>query len=497
LVTVLLNPKLSIMKKIMCFLYIYIFGHSFAKSQIIQVTRLVPAQSDIQYVQSKNGGNSTLIEEIKINVEYWTKPATAAIPGVAAPVNVPLTFIVNNESAGAAPFVPLAVSFINPPMGGYIIEGNRFKAEHDTTSFTLHIPINLTTAFIQTEFFDIQMAAIGTAYAPGDPSFRVFIKNTKDNVLSIPKDSTPTGTSVTYLNAVNFDFNSKLSPSYIGVFNVFAPSTKLPINKRWGIITGIEKINYNNANFNKDSSQVEFYHQNVLLNPLNFSSDTAQTGSKYLRQYNKFTYSSTNALWSFYVEPTYRLTKFVKARPKDGIYAHLHFELLINHYTRTANIQNIAQDTQVVSNSTQTHSQYNLVQANQIVSNYDFPSFCTGAGFTFYTTLQRDTTIHLFFQPTFGVISNSPNFDSLNSVKYPPLPNGDVSNTTIVNNKIKPFYLFKAGFIDQLSSKSELIIGFVVRVQIPTTNPQYAAYVGLNLDLNSVASLITGKQETN
>jgi hypothetical protein len=60
--------------------------------------------------------------------------------------------------------------------------------------------------------------------------------------------------------------------------------------------------------------------------------------------------------------------------------------------------------------------------------------------------------------------------------------------------KTEAFLLVRADFIQTLTSKSSLIVGMVIRAIIPTVTPQYAAFVGLNLDLNAIAGLITGKQ---
>jgi hypothetical protein len=300
-------------------------------------------------------------------------------------------------------------------------------------------------------------------------------------------DNDSTNDHLTLLSAFNFDFTGKLTTSYLGLFNIFAPHID---STPFGFIGGIEKINYSNGNINgNDTGQFIYAQVNTLVNPLDYykPTDTVRQGASYLRQYNKYTFSNSNTVWSFYIQPLFKLG--ASPMKKTGIYLHLHAELLVNQYTRTTNIQTISQDTQMVAVN-QTHGDYNRVQNNPIVSNFNFISGYFGAGLTFYLKPFDLPHTHFFFQPTFGFAINSPQLDSLSGTSIPN-ENGSYSSS-FINNKPKAFYLVRASYIQTLSTKSELIIGATFRGVFPNETPQYAVYLGINLDLNSLVKLITG-----
>jgi hypothetical protein len=303
---------------------------------------------------------------------------------------------------------------------------------------------------------------------------------------------------ITYLNAFNFDFSGNTSPSYLGLFNVFAPTTRLFKNKKWGFMAGIEKINYSNGNINgNDSNQIEYFVQNLVnrfdaTKNMNNNNYTVRDSASYSKQYNEYTYSSKNTVWSFYFEPTYRLTHYDPSDPKAGLYLHLHFELLVNDWSRTANIQNI-QDTALVnagSNTLTPNSKLLFVSPTQIVSNYNFLTGCFGAGFTFYCSPFKSKKIHFLFQPTFGMAVNAPDFNLIDNPENPPAPNGTFSGS-VTDSYLSAFYLIRSSFIETFSSSIQFVLGINIRGQFPSNNPQYAAYAGVNLDLMSLEKLFT------
>lgn len=297
--------------------------------------------------------------------------------------------------------------------------------------------------------------------------------------------------NITFLSAANFDFSTKISASYLGLFNVFAPNIR---RSRWGVMAGIERVNYGNDNINgNDSTNVEYFHQNIV-NPLDVypyynssgvPTDSVRIGASYHRQFNKYTFSASDVVWSFYIDPFFRLTGLNDRDKNTGIFLHGHLELLVNQWTRTANIQNLA-DT--VLTNTQSNLPYLEVSPTSIVSNYNFLSLYFGTGLTFYLPLFGDTTTHLFIQPTLGFALNTPNFSQLNNSTIAPNPNGTYA-INVINNNLRGFYLFKASFLRDISSKAQLAIGFGVRGQLPTTYPQYTAYIGLNIGITALTDL--------
>lgn len=315
----------------------------------------------------------------------------------------------------------------------------------------------------------------------------------KDTTAKKDTATDPPNLNVTLLNAANFDFTGKLSTSYLGLLNIFAPNV-IPHTKL-GFNFGIEKVNYGTTNINgNDSNQVQYFHQNFLLNPLQVNTDgnTINAGAKYLQQYNQYSFTSSNVVWSFYLDPLWQICQWSNKYPQQGLYAHVHGELLLNQWTRTATMKNLYQnpDTLVTSGTTTTKGFY-WVAKNPIVANYNFISAYFGAGLTLLTRLFNEKSF-FYCQGTIGKANNTPDFTKLNDPTSLLNANGTYSSDSIVNNRSRAFYLLRTSYIQALSVNSQIVIGFHVRGNFGDLNCQYAAYVGLNLDLTAVSKLITG-----
>jgi len=302
--------------------------------------------------------------------------------------------------------------------------------------------------------------------------------------------------NITLLNAFNFDFANKLSTSYLGLFNVFAPQA---FSKNFGVIAGIERITYGNGTINNNDSVHTYYTTQNIVNPFDITRSGA--GGTYLRdsamyhqRFTKYTYSSTNTLWSFYLEPIIRIHHFSytdnEKEKNTGVFLHGHLELLINEWTRKTDLT-IVSDTLRMATPTPL---YNVVYAptDKIVSNVNFTSGYFGVGVSaYFRPFPGYENTHMYFQGTLGFAIKSPNFDSLNYSHTIPHPNGDLPFQPY-NNTTKGFYLIRTSFLRNLSSKSQLVVGFTIRGLLPTTDPQYAAYIGLNLGLNALTDLFSG-----
>jgi len=323
---------------------------------------------------------------------------------------------------------------------------------------------------------------------------------TKDSIPAKSKDSTQCSncSDITFLNAVNFDFGNKLTPSYLGLLNIFAPNLH---HTYFGFNAGIEKINYSSSNINgNDSSSVRYFQQNFVVNPLQvFRSnryDTVLNGAKYVQEYNQYSFTTANTVWSIYFQPLYKIVCW--GRGKEGLYVHAHLELLVNQWSRTSTIKNLYTnpDTAVaVAPYSRGDSSFYWVKNNPIVSNYNFLTGNFGAGITYYTNLhtsRKDTSTHFWGQFTTGWSINAPNFDQLNNPEIIPTPSGTYSQNIINYQTAQAFYLAKMNFIESLSSSSQIIIGAVIRGLYKSPNVQYALFAGLNLDLSTLAKTITG-----
>ncbi len=59
----------------------------------------------------------------------------------------------------------------------------------------------------------------------------------------------------------------------------------------------------------------------------------------------------------------------------------------------------------------------------------------------------------------------------------------------------RSFYLIRANYKHILSKDATVIVGMDIRGLLPLYNPQYAAYIGLNIGLDSILGLIGGKKK--
>lgn len=298
--------------------------------------------------------------------------------------------------------------------------------------------------------------------------------------------------NLTYLNAANFNFNDKLGSTYLGKLNIFS-EPKRP--NGWGFISGImrTKFNYN------DSTNNFYAYENRLINPL----DSALHGDKYLREFNKYSSSRSNTVWSFYFQPLFCLNQWYDNDKNDGlangIYLHAHAELLVNKTSVTTTIQNIQRDTSLVDSSKDVA--YSRFQINPITSNRSFLNGYFGLGITMNVDPFRKGKSRFFFQTTFGKTNSSPNWtvQDIESTSVNPtrVPSVTRSGTVVVPQyrtlDSKWFYLVRAEFSQILSSNSQLMIGTDIRGLLPNYNPLYATYVGLNVNLDAVAKLLSDK----
>jgi len=307
---------------------------------------------------------------------------------------------------------------------------------------------------------------------------------------------------ITFLNAANFDFSGKLSTSYLGHFGIFAPQA---FGKKFGFLTGIEKITYANGILGNDTAQIEYFTQNIVR-PNDYNKNVpppnnVRDSAVYHHQFSKYTFKSSNTAWSYYIEPLW-LVKSLKKQHSDhnvGIYIHAHGELFMNVWSRTQT-STILADTQLVytvhgPNDVNSSPIVRDQPSGPITGNKTVFSGYFGVGPTFFLNpfrnMKMDSSSRFFFQVTIGAAINAPNFSVLTNQQYPLNPNGTYEFATSYS-KLKAFYLVKAHFIHNLSSSSQIIIGFLIRDLLPSENPQYAAFIGLNVSLPGLLKLISG-----
>ncbi|MFT3676687.1 MAG: hypothetical protein QM781_12365 [Chitinophagaceae bacterium] len=288
----------------------------------------------------------------------------------------------------------------------------------------------------------------------------------------------PQDQRIMLLNAYNFDFGeNKLASNYVGHLNLFAPS--LDNKRQWGFNTGIMKISYGQ----KDTASGEgiLRKENILINPL----DTLYNGMKYLRQLNAHTTVKKNTIWSFYVQPFFELTRKNKSQ---HVFLHLHMELVASKFTAVTSIKTIAQDTAIFDGNR------GLVLRSRVwdKSTYSVNALSGyfGLGPTF--DLQPWKKASFFFQPTIGFTSNKPSPSSVD------IDNPLQSSVTTRGQKERTwhsFYLVRAYYTQKVNDDATIIVGTDIRGLLPLYAPQYAAYIGLNLQLDSILKLIKPSSE--
>lgn len=450
------------MKKILCLLGVTVLlmvkGYSHVTFQII------PGQSKINYLKSETGGNSSVVQTVEVKVTFWGPEQTT---------DEALSFVITHPYTIGVPLTPVIV---NTPVGGYFIPAKKIKPKPDTMIFKVNIQITATPAIASEEFFDLRLVGF---VATTDPRHRVTITTTsteeEEAEAKAKKKSLLLGIKI--LNAYNFDFGAtSLSSNYVGHLNLFAPS--LNKKKKWGFNTGIMKINYGQKDTSNSSGTI--IRENVFINPF----DTLAVGLKYLKQFNSYKTELKNTVWSFYAQPLYELTT---KGSEQHVYAHVHLELLASKWSSTTTITNVKQDTGVITNLINTPVLRSGLTSNNTYTVNSLSGYF-GTGFTF--DLKPWDGSSFFFQPTIGITSNTPSpasTDIGSNIRSSSVKRGE----SIRNWRV--FYLVRASYRQTLSKDATVIVGMDIRGLLPLYAPQYAAFVGLNLGLDSILGLLGGK----
>ncbi len=438
-------------KKFIFFLILFtITGiNSFCQEHVHIISR----QISVQYLENKTGGPATIIKNILVKVEFWTDNKAAA-------VNQTVTFAI--EGAGAPRSNPV-ISMVAP-----VITKDKFKTTKDTIEYSVPVILQAVAPPFFSESF-----SIGLNGKPASVGGGASVIIQEDKVEEV--DKTPPG--LTYLNAVNFDFQGSNGASYVGHLNVYKPDLIQIGKNRWlGINLGVMKIDFSR----QDSLNTSFnYSENVKMKPL----DNIVLDKKYLRQYNKFSTVSRNVTWSFYFQPTISLMYSKNCK----IFFHFHTEFYIDKWNTTTTISNYQQDTAVVTadniNGLQnTMSTINTFQKSvsdgvSSTSSSTQVNFNFGVGFTLDVNLWDGGS--LFVQPSIGKAFNYERPQAVNrkSLNYR-------SDTTSFIGHLTRFALKQ-----QITPNMQVVMGVDIRGKFKTT-PTYASYIGVNLGLSGIKKLI-------
>ena len=273
-----------------------------------------------------------------------------------------------------------------------------------------------------------------------------------------------------FLNAGTFDF-SETKVNYVGHVNIFAPNKSLEKKTRWGFNTGIMKLNYWQGDA-PDTLNTHELEENVRITPL----QTLDSGEQYLRQMNKYSTRVKNTVYSFYAQPLYRLTRNDE---RAQIYAHGHFELLVNKFQATSKVSALYTDTGIYTGNTDGRDiRLKTISSNESTYNQTFLNGYFGAGFTFNIVPWESGSF--FIQPTIGMTTDNP---IRVSGLLPARPH-------LLSNQWNGFYLVRAYYTETLSKDATIVLGTDIRGLFPKFDPAYAAYVGINLSVGAALKLI-------
>ena len=319
------------------------------------------------------------------------------------------------------------------------------------------------------------------------------------------KETNKTGISliqddrIMFLNAYNFDFGStSLKSNYVGHINLFSPS----INKKekntqkmkdsrwgWGFNTGILKINYQQ----KDSSNTfNSFKENVFISPFDVLKDSV----RYLKQINNYKVEKSNTVWSFYVQPTFELTK---ASSDQHIYLHGHAELLASQWHSKTSIMNSKTDTATFIGPAPKDFVIRSNISSEVNSTVNTVAGYFGLGLTF--DLKPWTKGSFFFQPTVGFTTNKPSPSSTDISNNIQTGGTGLRTESKLGKTWNPFYLVRAYYTHSIAEKATekgttIVLGMDIRGFFPVYVPQYAAYIGLNVGFDSILDLIKGKENS-
>ena len=281
---------------------------------------------------------------------------------------------------------------------------------------------------------------------------------------TIAQDST----QIMLLNAYRFNFGPTSSPHYTGHLNLFMPSAEFANSKKWGINTGIMKINY----AQEDSLLEErILVEKVMADPLG----EMKPGASYFKKESSYRTEKKNSVWSFYLQPLYRITS---AHFRNRIWIHGHLELFSSSWMAKTSIRLLNQVSDTIRTGESLKEFKTTLKETTVQTIHSLHGYF-GSGVTLMLFPARHSSF--FFQGTIGMTSNrpSPSSTDINAGGF-----GKQDKTW------NSFYLVRAYYVHGLSASAQLVTGVDIRGLFPLYAPLYAAYAGLNLSLSSIGELV-------
>lgn len=412
---------------------------------------LVPGVSTIKYLASRAGGLADTIQFVTVKVEYWLSG-----PVVGGPINI--AFQIANLSPGVGTISP-SISMA----AGLNVPGSNFRNKHDTMEVQVPIRISNTTSVNKIEYFSIQMSGS----AATDPSHLVMLREKLPDP-DIKSKDTVMKKEYMFLNAANFDFDRSSDVSYLGHINAFVPDLWRGV----GLNAGIMKINFTNDSTLTTGKQTS----NVLIKPL----DPLAEGTKYLRQFNEAEYVTKYIMWSFYLEPFYK----IKLSDRLEILPHIHYELQLNKWTTDVTMRNIQTDTLVMNAETinqvySPNNDFGTASTVNLKSTYSWVSHNVGAGVIFLVKPWSGSKI--FAQVVYGVSLHEKKIQSARILPRSFFRNAD---------KLDLFRLTRIYLQQELVGNLDVVLGLNVQKFRTDVVANYAPYLGINIGLDGLKKLV-------
>ena len=348
-----------------------------------QQVRLVTGQASVNYLQQKTHGNTSIIKDIKVKVEYWSTTTTSA----AQTVSFTITGV--SGTIGVSP----ATAITNIPVGGYQVPGAKFTRTHQTEEFTLHIIFTDVPSLTQRQFFTIQLANASTV---NDPAFTV-------NVENVTIDENPDVTKYDpakpfwFETGTNFDLvdGVKLNNVAAGVFFH-------KVDNAWGQSSSNRSLFAGIYESKIVSTETNLLAYKQYITPR--SAIPGQTGVRVFGYWGAPKQIKTVHNWSFFASPQWRITS---GNADDGHF-HLFFSIWGEVQYQEINVNTDNSSLMLVDSSivkvTDIGSYSQIQDTSHRVGIF---SHYWGVGLPIYYS---DNYVKLIFNPVIG-LSNQPSAD--------------------------------------------------------------------------------------
>lgn len=346
-----------------------------------QTVKIVSGQSSVNYLKSEPGGNSSVIKDIVVEVEF---SSTAA----ASPFTC--TFEITNVSNAAITGVATGTgSIVNVPVGGYIINASEFGSTPKRKKFEVHVQLNAVSGINSQQFFDIQLTG---QTAGSDPKHTVNVeyKKTEEKPNAYKYDSSKafwleTGGNLDLVDGLKVN-NLAAGIFFHKIDNIFGRGGKW----KWSLFAGI----YESKIISQETNLFEY---KPYITPASVVSGSGGNATLY-NYWGAPKKITTARNWSFFASPQVRLTN-ANGSADDGhfhLFASLWGELQYQEIVTTIDNSSL---TAVGTTTIPINTINNYKQLTDTVTRLGVLAHYWGVGMPLYYS---DNHVKLIFNPVVG-----------------------------------------------------------------------------------------------